>query len=391
MMRPVRALPELLKPLSNPLLATNYLLFFALLGLVIPYLGLFLQGRGFSGEQIGQVLALFGLTRVISPNIWAWLADRLGQRAFIIKLGSWLSLCCFLPLLFGHSKPLTIAALIGFSFFWTAILPQLEALTMASLGAERQRYARLRAWGSLGFIVTSSLAGWLLGDWGSEALVTMGLLLLAGLWLATLPLRDLNHDMADERNPATNSRWGKPLLLLLAVMFLLQLSHGPYNGFYVLYLLAHQHSSAEAGLLVALGVVAEIVLFFYAAPLLQRFALRHLLWLACGLSLIRWGGIALAADQLWWLALLQLLHAASFALGHAVAIQWLHSQLSPAHRSRGQALYLSFCFGLAGVCGALFTGSLWQEGAGGPLAFAVAAAIAGLALLLGLLLPEPKL
>ena len=89
------------------------------------------------------------------------------------------------------------------------------------------------------------------------------------------------------------------------------------------------------------------------------------------------------------LALLQLLHAASFALGHAVAIQWLHSQLSPANRSRGQAFYLSFCYGLASVCGALFTGALWQEGAGGPLAFAVAAAIAGLALLLGLLLRPP--
>lgn len=382
--------PPVQRPLSKPLLAGNYLLFFALLGLVIPYLGLFLQGRGFNGEQIGQVLALFGLTRVISPNIWAWLADRLGQRAFIIKLGAWLSLCSFVPLLFASNKPLTIAALIGFSFFWTAILPQLEALTMASLGAERQRYARLRAWGSLGFILTSSLAGWLLGWWGSDALVPLGLLLLGGLWLATLPLRDLPHDTTAEHHPASSGHWGRPLLLLFLVMFLLQLSHGPYNGFYVLYLLSHQHSSALAGLLVALGVVAEIVLFFYAAALLQRFALRHLLWLACGLSLVRWAGIALAPDHLGWLALLQLLHAASFALGHAVAIQWLHSQLSPAHRSRGQAVYLSFCFGLAGVCGALFTGALWQEGAGGPLAFTIAAAVAGLALLLGLLLHEPK-
>ena len=106
-------------------------------------------------------------------------------------------------------------------------------------------------------------------------------------------------------------------------------------------------------------------------------------------SVIRWLGIALLPDHLSGLALLQLLHAASSALGHAVAIQWIDSQLPTAHRSRGQAFYLSFCFGLAGVCGALFTGWLWQDGAGGPLVFMIAAVIAAVALLLGLLLREP--
>lgn len=69
--------------MPTSVLAGHYLLLFALLGVVNPYLGLFLQGRAFNGEQIGQVLALFGLMQVISPNIWGWLADRLGQRAII--------------------------------------------------------------------------------------------------------------------------------------------------------------------------------------------------------------------------------------------------------------------------------------------------------------------
>lgn len=102
-----------------------------------------------------------------------------------------------MPLLFGGSKLLTIAALISFSLFITAILPQLEALTMATLGEQRQRYPLLRAWGSLGFILTSSMAGLLLGWWGADALVVLALLLLGGLWLATLPLRDVAHTLAE--------------------------------------------------------------------------------------------------------------------------------------------------------------------------------------------------
>ena len=365
-------------------LSANYLLFFAILGLVVPYLGLFLSGRGFNGEQIGLVLALFMATRVISPNLWAWLADRLGQRARIVRAGALLSLLCFLPLLLSQGALVTVVALVAFSFFWTAILPQLEAITLALLGDERAQYARMRAWGSVGFILTSPAAGTLLGWWGSEALVPMGLALLLGLLATTSGVRDLADNSSDERLASEAGGFRQPRLwLLLLSMLLLQISHGPYNGFYVLYLLEHGRSSGMAGALVGLGVVAEIVLFLYSARLLARYPLVKLLLLAYGLSVVRWLGIAATPDQLPLLALWQLLHAASFALAHAVAIQLVHAHFVPANRSRGQAFYLSFCYGLGGVFGSLYTGWLWHDGAGGQLSFLIAAAVAGGALLLG--------
>ena len=41
------------------------------------------------------------------------------------------------------------------------------------------------------------MAGLLLGWWGADALVVLALLLLGGLWLATLPLRDVAHTLAE--------------------------------------------------------------------------------------------------------------------------------------------------------------------------------------------------
>ena len=39
------------------------------------------------------------------------------------------------------------------SFFWSASMPLVEATTMAYLGKDTAHYGRIRAWGSVGFIV----------------------------------------------------------------------------------------------------------------------------------------------------------------------------------------------------------------------------------------------
>jgi PPP family 3-phenylpropionic acid transporter len=57
----------------------------------------------------------------------------------------------------------------------------------------------------------------------------------------------------------------------------------------------------------------------------------------------------------------QLLHAATFGVYHAVAIQFIHRYFVGRHQGRGQALYSSVSFGAGLAVGSLVSGFTWAS------------------------------
>ena len=79
------------------------------------------------------------------------------------------------------------------------------------------------------------------------------------------------------------------------------------------------------------------------------------------LAALRWLLIGSVGDSLLWLALGQLLHAATFGSFHAAAMAWLHRTFSGGHAGQGQALYSSLGFGAGWAVGAGVSGLLWES------------------------------
>jgi PPP family 3-phenylpropionic acid transporter len=74
------------------------------------------------------------------------------------------------------------------AFFWHAVLPQFEVITLAHLHGQTSRYSQVRLWGSIGFILTvvglGRLFEWLSLDIYPVALVTiMAGIVAASLWV----------------------------------------------------------------------------------------------------------------------------------------------------------------------------------------------------------------
>ena len=153
--------------------------------------------------------------------------------------------------------------------------------------------------------------------------------------------------------------------LFFGANLMLQVSHGPYYSFFVLYLQQLGYSESLAGYQIALGVIAEVLIFLKAGALLTRLGARNLLLVSMALSTLRWLLTPLVADNLWLLSACQLLHAASFGTAHAASMQFLHHWFRGKHRGKGQALYASLSFGIGGALGALASGYLWLDGRGG--------------------------
>ncbi len=359
-----------------------YLFYFASLGALVPYWGLYLKSEGFNTTEIGELIAILLATKIVAPNVWGWIADHTGHRMAIVRVASLLGVIAFAGVFLDSGFWWLALVMTVFSFFWNASLPQFEATTMNHLGEDTHRYSGIRLWGSVGFILAVVALAPLLDAQGAGMLPYAVLGLFALIWFSSLavPESAAGHLPLDQEPLQRVLR--RPLVLsLLLVCFLVQASHGPYYAFYTLYLEDYGYATTFIGQLWALGVLAEIGVFLVMPWLLPRFGARTLLLVAVGLTAVRWLLIAGFPEQVAVIVFAQLLHAASFGLYHAVAIFLVHALFTGSHQGRGQALYSSVSFGAGGAVGSLASGYLWT-GLGPQSMYLLAAGISLLALLL---------
>ena len=359
-----------------------YFLYFAALGGFIPYWSLYLKDFGFNPIEIGELSALLVGTKIIGPILWGWIADHTGKSIGIIRLAAFFSTLIFAGFLWAHDYVGFALITIGFSFFWNAMLPQFEAVTLAHLRNESHRYSRIRLWGSIGFIVAVLSIGAILEHYPVTLLpliIATLLLLNAGITFVTPEAKSISLDKATHGILKIIKM--PEVLAFMAVNVLLQMAHAPYYVFYSIYLKHAQYSSTVTGLLWALGVLAEIVLFIYMRNLLKHCSLRAILLLSLALATARWLMIGWGSEYLWVLIVAQLFHAATFGGTHVVAMYLLQRYFGEQHQGKGQALYTSLCFGLGGVLGSLYSGYYWDL-LGSQFVFSMAAACCGLAFII---------
>jgi len=359
-------------------LSSSYFFYFALLGLISPFLSIFLDGRGFNSRQVGEILAILTATKIVAPSLWAMLADKTGKPLLIIRLGALLALVSF-ALLFDFTNywPITFSLAL-FTLFWTAILPQLEVHTLTSLRHSSKIYARVRLWGSLGFIALAIIAGETMSAFGYQSFTALGVIILACLFISTLVLKPVKFTKQDTMSsgPISAKLIDIGFIAFFIAGLLLQVSFAPYYGFFALFLRDFNYTGLEIGLLISLGVVAEVLAFIYMGTLFKYVSLKALLVMSVGITAARWFLMPVVADSIVLLSLNQLTHAASFAIYHSASMLFLSKHFTKAQQSRGQGIYLGGVYGIGGAIGAYITGILWLEGAGANNAFMMAGASA---------------
>ena len=310
-------------------LAGFYFLYFASLGAFLPYWSLYLQHTGFSPIQIGELTAVLLATKIIAPNVWGWIADHTGKRVWIIRIAAFIGMLIFSIVIVVKNYWPVLFVLAGFSFFWNAALPQFEAATMSHLGTNKHHYSRIRLWGSIGFILASSLLAPLLQIKGIGILPWIILLILFCVWINTHIVQEpINYTIDIKKSSIVKTCLKPPVIALLLACFLIQASHGPYYAFFSIYLEEHQYSRTIIGQLWSLGVAAEVFVFFWMHRLLPKYGAKLLLMLAMILTVIRWWLISSYVDYLPILLAAQVLHAASYGLFHASAIHLIDHYFS---------------------------------------------------------------
>ncbi|HVL77444.1 MAG TPA: MFS transporter, partial [Noviherbaspirillum sp.] len=266
--------------------------------------------------------------------------------------------------------------MVALNLFTSAQGPLSEALMLSEMRGDLTHYGRLRLWGSVGFILSVSLAGPLLDRHGVEAMPWIALSLLALVTAASLRMRESRplHGARHAVSVASLLR-RRDVQAFFVSTFLMLAAHAALYVYYSLYLAQIGYSNTVIGLMWSLGVVVEIVFFFYQTPLFRRFGVARLMVASLVLAVARFLLIGFGAESIALLLLAQVLHAATFGVHHSASIATLQRWFSGPLQARGQALYTSISYGLGGSLGALLLSPLWDT-FGAPAVYLVASVLA---------------
>lgn len=342
-------------------LAAFYFFFFAVVGGLAPYWGAYLRSLGFGATAIGELIAVLYATKIIAPNIWGWLADHSRRRMITVRFACFVAAVAFAGMLLAQSYGWLALLMALFGFFWNAALPQFEANTMNHLGPNDHRYSRIRLWGSIGFIVAVTVLGELTDRMGLRIVPWALLLLLTGLAGASMLAPSAPEQAHGEAHEPFRRVLLRPNVLgFLGACYLLQASHGPFYVFYSIYLADHGYRGAAIGVLWAVGVLAEIMVFLQMHRWLPQFGPRRLMTLALLLAVVRWALVGAFPNWVLLQVVAQVLHAGTFGVYHAVAISLINRFFTGPNQGRGQALYSSLTFGAGVASGSLASGYLWS-------------------------------
>jgi PPP family 3-phenylpropionic acid transporter len=339
--------------------------YFAAVGVLAPYFPLYLEHRGLTAAQIGIVMAVAQGMRILGPTVWGWLADHTTERVRILQFTTVAAAVCFVPVLFPGGFGFVLVTMFAVHFFMTGQVPIAEAMAATRLRDDpraAEAYGRLRAWGSIAFVVTVLAAGLLL-DWAGVALQPwLVLSLLAATAVAGRLVRDAPHAPHAASKVSVRALFAQPRVRwFFASVLLMIFAHGALYTYFSLHLAALGYSKTAIGLFWVVGVMIEVGFFFVQGRVFARFDAFRLLAASFALAALRFALIAEWAHVVALLVVAQMLHAATFAVHHSASIltiqRWFHGKAT----ARGQALYVSIGYGLGGTGGSLLAAWLWTR------------------------------
>lgn len=339
--------------------------YFALVGILAPYMPLYFEYRGLTAVQIGVLIALAQAMRMVGPNLWGWLADHSGHRTRILRGASLALAASFALLFFPGGFGFVFVAMLLVNFFQTAQMPVAEALASAQLRGKTDaatRYGRLRVMGSLAFVGVVLAAGPLFDRVGMQAALWMCIALALLIFAASLGVVEQRAAELPHERVSVRARLREPRVRwFFASAALMVFAHGAMYAYLSLYLAQLGYSKTAIGAFWVISVVLEIAFFATQGRWFARFGVFPLMTAAFAVAAVRFLLIAGLATVWWVLAIAQAMHAVTFAVHHSASILTIQRWFPGQAAARGQALYISMAYGLGGTLGSLTAAWLWSR------------------------------
>ena len=316
-------------------------------GVYLPFFSASLASRGISVGTIGLSFAIATLLRILVSPVAGLIADARDDRRLVLSIFSLGSFAGFLLLaLVDDSAAIVLSSVVAI-VLWTSSAPILESATLKAAERSGTPYGAVRVWLSIAFVAGNVISGLAVSRFGF-AIVAPWLAVSAGLQLCTILM--LYESEAGNAGGSFGVRFhatfaearellGKPVFLLfLTAASLIQGSHIVYYTYAGLIWRNQGMSAAVIGLIWPLGIIAEILLFMFSAPVVRRIGPVTLILIGALACALRWTMMAFD-PALPPLLVAQLLHGLTFAVPHLGAMYFILRATPPRLSATAQSLY----------------------------------------------------
>ncbi len=338
-----------------------YFAYFIALAFISPYLVLHYRSRGFSATQIGLIVGLAPIVRVVCSPLWGSLADvfqRQRQVLLVAVAGAGIAMVgIWQAPVFG----LLLPAVLVYEFFGSPIVPLVDASVLTVLGRRRDQYGKLRLWGTLGWGLGGPLAGVLAERAGLNWNFAIGFSLYAlGFVVALrLPIVSVARTVPFWRGLRTMAtvRWWVPFMV---TAFIVGLGQTLLNQLLFLRLADMNTPESIMGLSLAFIMIGELPVLYYSDRLLRRIGSHGLFLFAIVTSAIML--FAVSGMKVGWMILpIDLLHGVAFN-GKALAVLHFLSRSAPkGMQATAQTVSNAISGGLAAAVGGMVGGALFDS------------------------------
>ncbi|MBM7553387.1 MFS transporter [Thalassobacillus pellis] len=343
---------------NNPILFLCVFLFFSnsIITLVISYLPIYFEDKGFTGSEIGFLLAIGPFIGLFSQPLWGYYSDKYKtvKKTLILCLIGLLISSIFL---FNMDAFTSLVIIFAFFFLFMSALGGLgDNLAKKTSMNNHIPFGKIRMWGSLGFACTSLITGKILSIIGIQYLyfpffIIVAMTIMIGFLLNDASVSDKPIAFKDAAKLAVN----KKLIFFLATVMFITTTHRTNDNFIGMYVTDLGGDEGLIGWLWFIGVFSEALVFAFSAYWFRRFQPLTFVIFAGFIYSFRWLFMSIA-DQPVEIMFLQLTHGICFAVLYVSCLEFLSEIVPDELQSTGHLLFLSISFGLSGIIGALFGG-----------------------------------
>ncbi len=331
-------------------LSAFYFFYFAAVGVYVIFLPKVLSDIGYSSTDIGIVLALAPLMRFLTPFLFLKHIE-LNQSLFkSILILSVISSSLFYITINDFYLFMINNAILGVCL--SLLLPYIELIAIKEL---KNSYGKSRLYGSIGFMLVCLV----LAKFLSVPEIALHYYLIATIFTALFAFSLLKYDIESHNQSDETERFSLlkywPFWFSL---FMMQVSFGGFYNFFTIYESSYGISLEVISYLWAFGVVCEIIMLYYQAPLLQN-NLLNIIKFSILITVVRWFLLYLFPESITISFITQSIHAFSFGLYHTAVVLYLYKLYS--NKKLAQQFMLGVAYGLGGFIGALVSGWTYGE------------------------------
>lgn len=331
-------------------LGAFYFFYFAIVGVYVIFMPQMSKIAGYSPFEVGVIFASAPLMRFVVPFFFRkWF--ELTPRIFNVSLlTAFLSTVSFFVTIDNFYLFLLSNLLFGITL--SISLPYVETAALELISKER--YGKVRLYGSIGFMIIALFLGSYLKE-VNQAIFYLSATAFFTMVFGMLIIRNQTKEQRTQK--AKSGEFSLTLFWPFWVSaFLMQMSFGGFYQFFTIYELEMGLDLQIISLMWSFGVLCEIVMLYFQGPLLKR-NLLAILQVSIFLTALRWLLLYLYGESTTVVFASQTIHAFSFALYHTAAISYVY--ILYKDKKLAQQFFLGIAFGLGAFAGSIFAGLVY--------------------------------